>query len=77
MGSYGPHGGGVSEERGLAQRIDLIEGTPGKAFGVVGGYITGSAALGDFIRSFASGFIFATAPPPAIVAAATALQAAR
>ncbi|MFU8776996.1 MAG: 5-aminolevulinate synthase, partial [Roseovarius sp.] len=72
VGLYGPRGGGVSEERGLAHRITLIEGTLGKAYGCMGGYVTGSAAMCDFIRSFASGFIFTTALPPAVAAAATA-----
>lgn len=72
VGLYGPRGGGVAEERGLMDQIDIIEGTFGKAFGLMGGYIAGNAAIVDAVRSFASSFIFTTGLPPAILAGAKA-----
>lgn len=72
VGLYGPRGGGVAEELGVMDDIDILEGTFGKAYGVMGGFITGKANIIDAIRSHASAFIFTTALPPAITAGARA-----
>jgi 5-aminolevulinate synthase len=72
VGLYGERGGGLAEKQGLMHRLSIIEGTLAKAYGVVGGYITGSAVLCDYVRSYASGFIFSSALPPAVAAGARA-----
>jgi 5-aminolevulinate synthase len=72
VGMYGKRGGGIADQLELMERVDIIEGTLAKAFGIMGGYVTASSTIIDTIRSYAPGFIFTTSLPPAIAAGATA-----
>ncbi|GAA6212514.1 5-aminolevulinate synthase [Hyphomicrobiales bacterium 4NK60-0047b] len=70
VGMYGPRGGGIADREGLMERVDIIQGTLAKAYGVIGGYISGKSSTIDAIRSYASGFIFTTTLPPAVASGA-------
>ena len=72
VGLYGQHGAGIAERDGLMDRLDIIQGTLAKGFGVVGGYVAGSSSMCDFIRSYGDGFIFSSSMPPAVAAGALA-----
>ncbi len=71
VGMYGPRGAGVAAELGIAEQVDIIQGTMAKAIGVIGGYIAASSVIIDAVRSFATGFIFTTSLPPAVTQAAS------